>query len=138
MSHSLNGDGVLRYEGRVCVPNIDDLRSRIIDKAHGSRYSINTGSTKMYHDLREVIWSDGLKRDVIEFVAKFPNYQQMKAEHQKLNGLVQEISIPNLMWEDVNMDFVVGLPQTIEKCDSIWVRLERMNKSAHFITVKYT
>ena len=53
-SYSLGDDGVLRYQGRLCVPDVDGLRDRILEEAHGSRYSIHPGSTKMYHDLREI------------------------------------------------------------------------------------
>ena len=83
MRHSPGGDGVLRYQGRLCVPNVEDLRKQILEEAHGSRYSIHPGATKMYHDLRVVYWWDGLKSDIAEFVAKCPNSQQVKAEHLK-------------------------------------------------------
>ena len=46
------GDGVLRFQGRLCVPNVDDLRQRIMAEVHGARYSIHPGATKMYRDLR--------------------------------------------------------------------------------------
>ena len=45
---------MLRYQGRLCVPDVDGLRDQILEEAHGSRYSIHPGSTKMYHDLREI------------------------------------------------------------------------------------
>ena len=51
-SFSLGRDGVLRYQERLCVPNVEDLRNRILNEAHGSHHSIHLGSTKMYHDLR--------------------------------------------------------------------------------------
>ena len=102
-SFSLGRDGVLRYQRRLCVPNVDGLRNRILEEDHGSRYSINSGSTKMYHDLREVFWWEGLKKDIAEFVSKCPNFQQVKVEHQKLGGLLQEIQIPTWIWEDINM-----------------------------------
>ena len=54
-SFPLGRDGVLRYQNRLCVPNIDDLRANIIVEDHGSRYSIHPRSTKMYHDLKESI-----------------------------------------------------------------------------------
>ena len=44
---------ILRYQDRLCIQDVDDLRTRIIAKAHGSRYSIHQGSTKMYHDLKQ-------------------------------------------------------------------------------------
>ena len=63
-----------------------------------------------------------MKKDIAEFVAKCPNCQQVKAEHQKSGGLLQEIQVPTWKWEDINMDFVVGLPRTQKQYDSIlWI-----------------
>ena len=58
------------------------LRNRIREETHSSRYSIRLGSTKMYRDLREIYWWDVLKRDIVGFVAKCPNFQQVKVGHQ--------------------------------------------------------
>ncbi|XP_070055305.1 uncharacterized protein [Nicotiana tomentosiformis] len=80
-------DGTLRYQGRLCVPNVDGLRERIMAEAHTSRYSVHPGSTKMYHDLKEGYWWNGMKWDVADFVAKCSNCQQVKAEHQRPGGL---------------------------------------------------
>ena len=46
--------------------------------------------------------------------------------------------IPEWKWERIAMDFVVGLPKTLGKFDYIWVIIDRLNKSAHFILVKVT
>ena len=46
--------------------------------------------------------------------------------------------IHELKWERIEMDFVVGLPKTMGKYDSIWVIVDRLTKSAHFIPVKVT
>ena len=89
----------MRYQGRLCVPNVDGLRNWILEEDHGSRYSIHPGSTKMYHDLREVFWWEDLKNDIAEFVAKCPNCQQVKAEHQNSGGLLQEIKVPTWKWK---------------------------------------
>ncbi|WMV46356.1 hypothetical protein MTR67_039741, partial [Solanum verrucosum] len=61
---------------------------------------------------REIYWWNGMKKDISEFVAKCPNCQQVKVEHQKPGSLSQDISIPTWKWADLNMDFVVGLPRT--------------------------
>ncbi|XP_060170798.1 uncharacterized protein LOC132601749, partial [Lycium barbarum] len=79
-------DGTLRYRGRLCVPDVDGLRERIMSEAHNSRYSIHPGSTKMYHDLKEIYWWNDMKKNVADFVAKCPNCQQVKAEHQRPDG----------------------------------------------------
>lgn len=87
MSHSPKGGmGYLGTKVDCCVPDVDDLRRQILEEAHGSRYSIHPGATKMYHDLQEVYWRDGFKRDIAEFVARSPNCQQVKDEHQRPGG----------------------------------------------------
>ena len=106
---------MLKYQGRLCVLDVDGLRDRILEEAHGSRYSIHPGSTKMYHYLREIYWWEGLKKDIAEFVAQCLKCQQVKAEQKKPGDLLQEIKIPTWKWEDINIDFVVGLPQIQKK-----------------------
>ena len=133
---SQGGDGVLRYQGRLCVLDVDGLRERILEEAHDLRYSIHPGATKMYRDLREVYWWNGMKKDIAGFVAKCPNCQQVKAGHMKSGGFLQDMNIPTWKWEEVNMDFIVGLPRTRRQHDSIWVIIDRMTKSSHFIPVK--
>ena len=70
------------------------LRDRILEEAYKSRYSIHSGSTKIYHDLREIYWWEGMKKDIQKFVARCPNCQQVKVEHQKSSGLLHEIQVP--------------------------------------------
>ena len=90
MSHSPKRDGVVRCKNRLCVPDVDYLRNRVLEEAHGSRYSFNPGSTKMYCELRDVYWWDGLQRDIEEFVSNFPNGQQVKVEQLKPSGLIKK------------------------------------------------
>ncbi|WMV24758.1 hypothetical protein MTR67_018143 [Solanum verrucosum] len=77
-----------------------------------------------------------MKRYTAAFVAKCPNFQQVKVEHQRLGGLPQNIRIPTWKWEDVNIDFIVCLPHSSRQRESIWVIIYRMTKSAQFILVK--
>ena len=73
MRHSPWGDDISRYKRRLCVPNVDRFKDRILENANGSRYSIHPGKAKMYHDLREVYWWAGMKKDIYEFVVKCMN-----------------------------------------------------------------
>ena len=91
---SQGGDGVLRYQGRLCVPDVGELRQHIFAEAHNIRYSIHPGVTEMYRDLREVYWWNGMKSDIADFVSKYPNFQQVKVEHQKPGVMTQGIDIP--------------------------------------------
>ena len=79
-----------------------------------------------------------MKRDVVDFVSKCLTCQQIKAEHQRPAGLLQPLEIPEWKWEQVTMDFVSGLPKTVRGCDSIWVIIDRLTKSAHFLPVRVT
>ena len=63
---SLEGYGALRYQGRLCVPDVGELRKHILAKAHNSRYFIHPGSTKMYRDLQDVYWWSVTNRDIAE------------------------------------------------------------------------
>ncbi|XP_070017664.1 uncharacterized protein [Nicotiana sylvestris] len=71
-------DGVLKYRGQLCVPNIARLRRQVMGETQYSRYSVHTGATKMYHDIREVYWWDEMKKDIAEFVAQCPNCQRLR------------------------------------------------------------
>ena len=129
---------VLRIKGRVCVPRVDDLINIILTEAHSSGYSIHPGATKMYRDLKQHFWWSRMKRNIVYFIAKCPNCQQVKFEHQRPGGTLQRMPIPEWKWERIAMDFVVGLPKTMGKYDSIWVIIDRLSKSSHFIPVKVT
>ena len=128
----------MRIKGRVCVPRVDDLINTILTEAHSSRYSIHPGATKMYRDLKQHFWWSRMKRDIVDFIAKCPNCQQVKYEHQRPGGTLQRMPIPEWKWERIAMDFVVGFPKTMGRYDSIWVIVHRLTKSAHFIPVKVT
>ena len=78
----------MRYQERLCVPNVDSLRNRILQEPHGSRYSIHPSMTKMYHDIREVFLLYVLKKNIAEIVAKCPNCKQVKPENQRTGGLL--------------------------------------------------
>ena len=77
-----------------------------------------------------------MKRDVSEFVTKCMVCQKVKAEHQVPSGLLQPIKIPEWKWDRITMNFVVGLPLKGKKHDLVWVVVDRLTKSAHFLPVR--
>ncbi|KAA3485013.1 reverse transcriptase [Gossypium australe] len=77
-----------------------------------------------------------MKRDISKFVARCLVCQQVKAEHQVSSGLLQPVMIPEWKWDRVMMDFVLGLPLSPKIKDVIWVVVDRLTKSAHFIPVR--
>jgi hypothetical protein len=76
-----------------------------------------------------------MKREVAHYVSECDTYRKVKADYMKPGGLLQPLSIPEWKWEDISLDFIVGLPMTAHKFDSIWVIVDRLSKSAHFIPV---
>ena len=78
-----------------------------------------------------------MKKDVANWVAECDVCQLVKAEHQVSGGLLQSLSIPEWKWDFITMDFVVGLPVSRTK-DPIWVIVDRLTKSAHFLAIRKT
>ncbi|KAA3460485.1 DNA/RNA polymerases superfamily protein [Gossypium australe] len=134
--YSLSSDEVLCFQGKACMPKDVELRQKILQDAHSSPHAMHPGGSKMYKDLREQFWWPGLKKEVTEFVGRCLTSQQVKAEHQLPSGLLQPVKIPQWKWERITMDFVSGLPLTPSKKDSVWVVVDRLTKSAHFIPVR--
>ncbi|WMV09244.1 hypothetical protein MTR67_002629 [Solanum verrucosum] len=77
-----------------------------------------------------------MKKYIVEFLAKCPSCQQVKVEHQKTGGFLQDISIPTWKWEGLHMDFIVCLSCTRRQHDSIWVIVDCITKSDQFIPIK--
>jgi hypothetical protein len=116
------------------VPDVKDLRKLILSEAHDTAYSIHPGSTK----IKERFWWYGMKHSVAEYVAICDTCQRVKVEHQRPTGLLQPLKIPDWKWEEITMDFIVGLPRTQKGYNSIWVVVDRLTKVAHFILVNTT
>ncbi|RVW72383.1 Transposon Ty3-I Gag-Pol polyprotein [Vitis vinifera] len=135
---SMYEDGSVRFKGRLCVPKDVELRNELLADAHRAKYTIHPGNTKMYQDLKRQFWWSGMKRDIAQFVANCQICQQVKAEHQRPAGLLQPLPIPEWKWDNITMDFVIGLPRTRSKKNGVWVIVDRLTKSAHFLAMKTT
>ncbi|GJX23661.1 putative reverse transcriptase domain-containing protein [Tanacetum coccineum] len=107
-------------------------------ESHKSKYSIHPRSDNMYQDLKLLYWWSNMKANIATYVSKCLNCAKVKAEHQKPSGLLQQPEIPVWKWERITMDFVSGLPRTPSGYDTIWVIVDRLTKSAHFLPMKKT
>ncbi|GJU74671.1 putative reverse transcriptase domain-containing protein [Tanacetum coccineum] len=92
----------------------------------------------MYQDLKKLYWWPNMKAEIATYVSKCLTCAKVKAEHQKPSGLLQQPEIPEWKWEKITMDFVLGLPRTPSGYDSIWVIVDRLTKSTHFLKIKKT
>jgi hypothetical protein len=133
-----DGKGILWFESRLVVPKNKDLKKKILDEAHLSKFSMHPGSIKMYHDLKPLYWWTRMKREIAQYVSECDTSQRIKASHLKLAGALQPLSVPSWKWDDINMDFIVGLPNTSRHHDSIWVIVDRLTKVAHFLLLHTT
>ncbi|KAD2805520.1 hypothetical protein E3N88_38897 [Mikania micrantha] len=129
-------DDVLYFQERMWVPELNNIRELIFHEAHKSKYSIHPGADKMYKDLKEYYWWPGMKKDIALYVGKCLTCSKVKAEHQKPSGMLQQPEIPQWKWEQISMDFITKLPRTSGGYDSIWVIVDRLTKSAHFLPIR--
>ncbi|GJZ75058.1 putative reverse transcriptase domain-containing protein [Tanacetum coccineum] len=87
-------DGALYYLDRVWVPLKGDVRTLIMDEAHKSKYSVYLGADKMYYDLRDRYWWPRMKKDITIYVSRYLTCLNVKVEHQRPPGLLQQPEIP--------------------------------------------
>jgi hypothetical protein len=130
--------GILWFGDRLVVPKNPELRKKILDEAHLSKFSMHPSSNKMYHDLRSLYWWTRMKREIAKYIAECDTCQRVKASHLKVAGTLQPLLVPTWKWEDICMDFIVGFPNTFRYHDSIWVIMDRLTKTAHFLPVHTT
>ena len=131
-------NGLRYFNNRLWIPDRDDLRNLILKEAHNTRYSVHPGMDKMYKNLRIQFWWPGMKKDIFLYVAKCLNCAKVKAERQCPSGLLEQPEIPVWKWENIAMDFITKLPRTSSGHDSIWVIVDRLTKSAHFLPIRET
>ncbi|GJU01162.1 putative reverse transcriptase domain-containing protein [Tanacetum coccineum] len=102
-------DGGLYFLDRIWVLLTGNVRTVIMDEAHTTRYSVHPGADKMYHDLRDMYWWPGMKKDIAIYVNKCLTCSKVKAEHQRHSGFSGH--------------------------DTIWMIVDRMTKSAYFLAI---
>jgi hypothetical protein len=120
------------------VPKNFKIHHKIMDEAHCSRYSIHPRTNKMYQNLKKNFWWTRMKREIARYVSECDTCRMVKADHLRPAENLQPLSIPEWKWENICMDFIVGLPCTSHGYNSIWVIVDRLTKTAHFILVSTT
>ncbi|KAJ3704742.1 hypothetical protein LUZ61_008447 [Rhynchospora tenuis] len=130
-------NGVVRFQNRVCVPDNQEIKNKILSEAHESGYTIHPGETKMYRNLKGYFWWRNMRREVARSVAKCLVCQKVKADRKRPPGLLHPLQITDKKFDRITMDFVTGLPKTKRKHDAIWVIVDTLTKVAHFIPFRY-
>ncbi|GJX06591.1 putative reverse transcriptase domain-containing protein [Tanacetum coccineum] len=110
----------------------------IIHESHKSKYSVYSGSDKMYQDMWKLYWWPNMKADIATHVRKCLTCAKVKAEHQRSLGLLVQPEIPQWKWDNITIDFVTKLLKSSQGYDTIWVIVNRPTKSALFLPMRKT
>ncbi|GJU62396.1 putative reverse transcriptase domain-containing protein [Tanacetum coccineum] len=129
-------DGTLCLNGRSWLPCYGDLRSVVMHESHKSKYSIHPGSEKMYQDMKKLYRWPNIKADNATYVSKCLTCAKVKAEHQRPPGLLVQPTILEWKSDNITMDFITKLPKSSQGFDTIWVIVDRLTKSAHFLPIR--
>jgi hypothetical protein len=133
-----DADGVLWFKDYLMVLKDFELHRKIMDEAYCSWYSIHQGTNKMYQNLKKDFWWTRMKREIAKYVSECDTCRRVKADYLRSTGNLQPLSIPEWKWENIYMDFSVGLPRTSHGYNSIWVIVDHLTKLAHFIPISTT
>ncbi|GJZ83210.1 putative reverse transcriptase domain-containing protein [Tanacetum coccineum] len=129
-------DRTLCLKNRSWLSCYADLRTQIMHESYKSKYSYHPGYDKMYLDMKKLYWWPNMKAEIATYVSKCLTCLKVKVEHQKPYGLLVQPEILQWKWDNITMDFITKLPKTSSGYDTIWVIVDRLTKSAHFLPIK--
>jgi hypothetical protein len=136
--YKLETDGILLYKNKIFVPNVQCLKQMILQEMHNVPYAGHLGYQKTVATINSHYFWSGMKREIVEYIARCMECQKVKVEHRHPVGLLQPLPIPEWKWEVLMMDFIMGFPRIDKLHDSIMVVVEKLTKAAHFIPLKTT
>jgi hypothetical protein len=135
---TMEEDGTIFFRGCLCVRQKSEVKMDILRQDHRTPYMVHPGETKMYQDMRQSFLWKRMKVDIAKYVASCGICQKVKAEDKRPAGLLKPLEISEWKWENIAIDFVVGLPRSPRGNDAIWVVIDRLTKVAHFLPMKQT
>nr|GEZ76357.1 reverse transcriptase domain-containing protein [Tanacetum cinerariifolium] len=86
--------------------------------------------------MKKLYWWPNMKANIATYVSKCLTCVRVKAEHQRPSGLLVQLAIPEWKWDNITMDFITKLPKSSQGFDTIWVIVDRLTKSAHFLPIR--
>jgi hypothetical protein len=108
----------------------------ILHEIHNVPYAGHLGYQKTVAVIKSHYFWPGVKRKIVEYIAKCMEFQKVKDENRHPTGFLQPLTIPEWRWEVVTMDFIMGFPRKDKLHDSIMVVVDKLTKTAHFIPLK--
>ncbi|GJT19678.1 hypothetical protein Tco_0878384 [Tanacetum coccineum] len=125
----LSAQSEARKEENFINEDLHGMINKLEPRADGT-------SDKMYQDLKKLYWWPNMKEKIATYVSKCLTCAKVKIENQKPSGLLVQLEIPQWKWENITIDFVTKMPKTTTSQDTIWVIVDRLTKSAHFLPMR--
>ncbi|KAD7117361.1 hypothetical protein E3N88_04629 [Mikania micrantha] len=124
-------DQLLLFKGRIVLPSHQTLRQQALYEAHNTPVASHGRFLKTYKRILAQFFWPNLKQDVRDYVQKCLVCQQQKYETLSPAGLLQPLPVPNRVWEDILIDFIVGLPS------NFWQELFRLGHTSLKMSTSY-
>lgn len=122
--------------GWVWIPFSGGVRQVVLEEAHMSKFSIHLVATQMYQKLRLIYWCPCMKKEIAWYMQRFLTCRMVKDEHHRMHGKLRPLEVPMWKWEQVTIDFITKLSRTSKGFNAIWVIMDLLTKSAHFLALK--
>jgi hypothetical protein len=129
-------DGMLFYEGRLCIPDVRHIQESILKYCYDIPIAGHPCFAKTYRHLHKSFFWPGIKSMVKDYVLGCEACQRTKAERVRTPGLLHPLDIPEMKWESVSLDFVTALPRVRGGFDSVLVVVDRFNQGSPLHTHK--
>jgi len=124
-------EGMLFFQGKLYIPSSSPIKTMLLEEFHSSPIGGHSGITKTLGRLKEDVYWKNMKKDVTTFVNACHTCHHTKHPTHLPYGLLHPLPIPNGVWEDISLDFIVGLP-SFQLHTVILVVVDRFSKAAHF------
>lgn len=118
-SFSILENGMLMMRKRICLPGDKALKDEVFNRSAWIKTYRSYWEHQDVKDLKKYYWWPRMKREIVEYMAKYAICQQVKVEHQRPTGPLQPLLIPEWKWELITMDFVFRLPRSKKSNNAI-------------------
>ncbi|KAL4030269.1 hypothetical protein IC575_008505 [Cucumis melo] len=129
-------NGMLKYKDRLVISQSSKLIPQILHSYHDSAVGGHPGFLRTYKRISRELYWQGMKAVIKKYCAECLICQQNKTLCLSPAGLLLPLNIPTLVWSDISMDFVEGLPKAAG-FEVIFVVVDRLSKYGHFLPLKH-
>jgi hypothetical protein len=124
------------HKNRIYVLISIELRNLVLKETHNVPCVRHLSYQKKIAVVRSQLFWKGMKKDVVDYIARYMECQRVKAEHRHPAGLLQPLPIIEKKWELVTIDFITNSPRKTRQHDSIMVVVDKLTNATHFFPIK--